>query len=141
MRLPMFPGSSPVFLGSLVSYSSQIKERFGVKQEIIKKYTVYSRQVAEEMAKQVAKMIPSTWAIGITGYLGDKDPDKTGIEKQIVFYTIYYVPKRKTHSFRLQINPLLKRQEKKEIVVTKITERMIELIQKRQEEEKNENGK
>lgn len=136
MRLPMFLGSSPVFLGSLVSYSSQIKERFGVKKETIEKYTVYSRQVAEEMAKQITKMIPSTWAVGITGYLGDKDPDKTGIEKQTVFYTIYYVPKRKTHTFRLEINPLLKRQEKKEIVVTKITEKIIELIKKMQEEEK-----
>lgn len=141
MRLPMFLGSSPIFLGSLVSYSSQIKERFGVKKETIEKYTVYSRQVAEEMAKQITKMIPSTWAVGITGYLGDKDPDKTGIEKQTVFYTIYYVPKRKTHTFRLEINPLLKRQEKKEIVVTKITEKIIELIKKMQEEEKNENRK
>lgn len=137
----MFLGSSPIFLGSLVSYSSQIKERFGVKKETIEKYTVYSRQVAEEMAKQITKMIPSTWAVGITGYLGDKDPDKTGIEKQTVFYTIYYVPKRKTHTFRLEINPLLKRQEKKEIVVTKITEKIIELIKKMQEEEKNENRK
>lgn len=45
------PGSSDYYLGSLVSYSNQLKMKLaGVKNETLTKYGAVSPEVAEEMA-------------------------------------------------------------------------------------------
>ena len=41
----------------------------GVKEETINRYTVYSKEVAKEMAFNISKFANSTYGVGITGRL------------------------------------------------------------------------
>jgi nicotinamide-nucleotide amidase len=49
------PGASEITRGGIVAYSTEQKIFFGVPKEIIKKYSVYSPEVAMEMAKVAQK--------------------------------------------------------------------------------------
>lgn len=70
-KLTELPGSSEVFLGGVVAYSisSKIKE-LGIAKQLIKKFGVYSEEVAVEMAKSVRTIFQSDWAISSTGVAG-----------------------------------------------------------------------
>ena len=77
-------GASNVLKVSLVTYSNEFKEKFGVSKNIIDKYTVYSKETAIEMAKNVVKFSNADYGIGITGELGNSLK-----ENNKVFYCIY----------------------------------------------------
>jgi nicotinamide-nucleotide amidase len=73
-RMTDFPGSSAVFAGGVVSYTNEMKiKALGVKPETIEAHTVYSREVAEEMAEGVKALTGSDLGIGITGLAGPAD--------------------------------------------------------------------
>ena len=59
-------GSSEITKCSIVTYSNEAKIKFGVKEETIEKYSVYSTETSIEMAKNISKITNSTWGIGIT---------------------------------------------------------------------------
>ena len=75
-------GSSNVFKVGLVTYSNEYKIKFGVSNDIIKEYSVYSIETAKEMAKNVSKFANSNIGVGITGELA-KESSNT------VYYAIY----------------------------------------------------
>ena len=78
-RMTEFPGSSAVFVGGVVSYTNEMKIRvLGVKPETIDAHTVYSKEVAMEMAEGMRAITGSDIAVGITGLAG---PDGDGIHK------------------------------------------------------------
>lgn len=62
-------GCSNVLKFSAVAYSSEAKIKLGVNPKTIEKYTVYSTQVAKEMAKNISKCSNSQFGIGVTGNL------------------------------------------------------------------------
>ena len=62
-------GASNVLKVSLVTYSNEYKIKFGVTKQTLDKYTVYSKETAKEMAKNVALFADSNFGIGITGEL------------------------------------------------------------------------
>lgn len=62
-------GASNVLKVSLVTYSNEYKMKFGVTQKTIEKYTVYSKETAMEMAKNVSDFANSDYSIGVTGEL------------------------------------------------------------------------
>ena len=65
------PGASKVFKGSIVTYASSVKEKVvGVKTETIKKYSVVSSEVAEEMARNGQKLLDVDICISVTGNAG-----------------------------------------------------------------------
>lgn len=67
-RLTDIPGSSAVMEGSFVTYSEKTKMRFvGVKAETLAECSVYSEEVAVEMARGAALMTGADIGIGITG--------------------------------------------------------------------------
>lgn len=83
-------GASNVLKVSLVTYSSAYKEKFGVDKNIIEKYTVYSSEVARQMAKKISEFAKSDIGVGITGELGNtinKEPK--------IYYEIYLVQEKK----------------------------------------------
>ena len=83
-------GASNVLKVSLVTYSSAYKEKFGVDKNIIEKYTVYSSEVARQMAKKISEFAKSDIGVGITGELGNtinKEPK--------IYYAIYLVQEKK----------------------------------------------
>ena len=82
------PGSSVYFNGSIVAYSSKMKqELLHVSTETIKKYSVVSSNVVEEMAISAMKKTNSDYAIAVTGNAGPTS-DKTSIAVGIVFIAI-----------------------------------------------------
>ena len=81
-------GSSDVFNVGLVTYSNNWKEYFGVNKETIETYTVYSINVAKEMAKAVSELAKSDWGIGITGQLGKKDLKNNSNKLNTVYFAI-----------------------------------------------------
>jgi len=91
-------GASDVLKVSLVTYSNEYKIRFGVNKQTIDKYTVYSKQVAEEMAKTVSDFANSDFGIGITGNL-----DETGVVNK-VYYSIYVKETNENHSAIISIS-------------------------------------
>lgn len=75
-RFTSFSGSSNYFKGSIVAYSSSIKENIlGVKLGTIKKHSVVSSNVANEMAIEAKKILGSDYAISTTGNAGPTKGD------------------------------------------------------------------
>ena len=81
------PGASDVLVGSVVSYTNDIKMNvLGVKPETIDAYTEVSQECAGEMAEGVRKLMGADIAFSATGYAGgysnnserSDDDDQTG---------------------------------------------------------------
>lgn len=107
-------GASDVLKVSLVTYSNEYKIKFGVDKNIIEKYTVYSTETSEKMAKNVAIFANSDFGVGITGELGNtinKEPK--------IYYTIY---KKDTDEFINKVAKTLKtsRKEMKQEISTMV---------------------
>jgi nicotinamide-nucleotide amidase len=65
------PGSSDYYVGSLVSYSNQLKMKLaGVKKESLTKYGAVSSEVAEEMAAGGKKALEVDICLADTGIAG-----------------------------------------------------------------------
>ena len=72
--LTQVPGASAVFLGGIISYTTDVKVReLGVGQSIIDQYKVVSEEVAIEMAEGAKNKFATTWAISKTGVAGPGD--------------------------------------------------------------------
>ena len=119
-------GSSDVFSLGLITYSNEWKEYFGVNKKIIDEYTVYSTNVAKEMAKTISNFAKSDWGIGITGQLGKKDLKNNSDELNTVYFAIYNSKENKC--FDYMIHPGGKNKlEKKQDVIKNIKERFYEI--------------
>lgn len=69
-------GASAYFKGGLVTYATQSKiDVLGVKEELIAKHTVVSKQVAEAMAVNAKRLYKSDFAIATTGNAGPEKGD------------------------------------------------------------------
>jgi nicotinamide-nucleotide amidase len=66
-------GVSDVFLGSVVSYSNQVKtDLLGVGPELLLKVGAVSAEVAGQMARGLRQSLKVDWAVSITGIAGPK---------------------------------------------------------------------
>ncbi|KPK80580.1 MAG: damage-inducible protein CinA [Bacteroides sp. SM23_62_1] len=75
------PGSSRYFVGAVVAYSNDIKERIlGVKKETIEKHGAVSEPVVKEMASGIRNLYQSDYAIATSGIAG---PDGGSVEKPV----------------------------------------------------------
>ncbi|MDT8858957.1 competence/damage-inducible protein A [Alkalihalobacillus sp. MEB130] len=74
--LTSFAGSSAVYRGGIVSYSTDVKENvLGVSNEVINKHGVISYQCAIEMAQRAKEQYESDLAISFTGVAGPSKQD------------------------------------------------------------------
>ncbi len=70
-KIVQIPGSSAYFLGSVVSYSNDVKaDILNVSRSDIDRHGAVSREVAEQMAQGVKKIMKSNCAIATTGIAG-----------------------------------------------------------------------
>lgn len=70
-RITQVPGSSAYFLGSVVSYSNDVKARvLGVSRSNISSFGAVSKEVVEEMVTGVASLMRSDCAIATSGIAG-----------------------------------------------------------------------
>lgn len=119
-------GSSEIFKLGLITYSNEYKEYFGVSQQIINEYTVYSNKVSKEMAKASCNIAKSDFSVGITGLLGAIDPNNKSDEINFVYVSIY--DKENNAYFNYKIEAIGKtRIEKKNYIVKYIKERLYEI--------------
>lgn len=82
-------GASAVFKYGAVTYSNEYKIKMGVSSEVIEKYSVYSMETAREMARAISNFTASDFGIGITGKLGEVDPNNLSGDNNRVFICIY----------------------------------------------------
>jgi nicotinamide-nucleotide amidase len=70
-RLTEIPGVSDVYLGGVVSYSNELKQKLlGVREDTLQRYGAVSPQTAREMALGCLERTGSDWALSITGIAG-----------------------------------------------------------------------
>lgn len=115
-------GASNIMRVSLVTYSTEYKEKFGVDKNIINTYTVYSTYTAKEMASKVGSFAESDIGIGVTGELGNTD---NSINK--VYYSIY-IKKLNKYITKELIIEKNKRSNMKKSVAEKIFSNLLEEI-------------
>ena len=97
-------GASDVFETGVVTYSESEKMRvLGVKKETLEKYTVYSKQVAVEMAEGLHKFCGADVCVSITGVAGPGG----GTEETPVgtlFVGVYYKGKTVANRYNFRHN-------------------------------------
>lgn len=74
------PGASDILRFSAVTYSNEYKIKMGVSEEVINKYTVYSRETAKEMAYNISKFANSNLGVGITGRLTSNENTQKSVD-------------------------------------------------------------
>jgi competence/damage-inducible protein CinA-like protein len=70
-RLTRVPGSSDVFVGSIVAYADDVKvSALGVPREVIEEHGAVSAEVAVAMARGVRERLGADVGVGVTGIAG-----------------------------------------------------------------------
>lgn len=87
-RITAIPGASAFLKGGLVAYSEEVKmNMLGVSEELIRKHSVVSKEVALEMALKGRGKFKTDYAIATTGNAGPTK-DKTDKSVGVVFIAI-----------------------------------------------------
>ena len=75
-QLTAIPGASKYFKGSVVSYATETKIKLlGVDEDLIKKHSVVSEEVAVAMARNAKQILDTDFAIATTGNAGPTKGD------------------------------------------------------------------
>lgn len=119
------PGSSEVFELGLVTYSNNMKILFGIDENVIDEYGVYSIQTANEMAKAVSKTAKADWGIGITGQIGREDPNNKKEKINIIYYSIYSRTKDIYFAYEIIVEESKSRRQNKEEIIKEIANNFI----------------
>jgi nicotinamide-nucleotide amidase len=97
------PGTSDVFLGSIVCYHESVKTSLlKVKPALIKKYTAESQQVTDAITRNLKKLIPADIYAGVTGLSTDGGTESAAKPVGTMFVSIYY--KNRLHRFKKKFN-------------------------------------
>lgn len=94
-------GSSNVLKFSAVTYSNEYKIKMGVSKEVIDKYSVYSMNVAREMAKNISDFANSDIGIGITGKINRADENNLFGDDNKIYYAFYDKNSDKYYEYEL----------------------------------------
>lgn len=121
------PRSSEVFMYSAITYSNEFKIKMGVSKEIIDKYTVYSKEVANAMSINISKFTNSDYGIGITGKLNRVDINNPYGSNDLVYISIY---QKKNNTFYNDIVKCINdsRPDNKNLVIDKVVDMLLKLL-------------
>lgn len=90
-RLVDVPGASDVLLGSVVSYTNDIKINIlGVSKDTIDAHTEVSGECAEEMASGVKRLTGADIAFSATGFAGDYEDHPEDSQNGTVWFGFAY---------------------------------------------------
>ena len=120
-------GSSEVFKFGAVTYSNEYKIKIGVSKDIIDKYTVYSRETADEMSKKISQFTNSNYGIGITGKMNRVDKYNPYGEDNIIYISIYDKDNDKYYNEMIKVI-YSTREENKGLVINKIIELLLKIL-------------
>ena len=97
------PDASRVIKYSAVTYSNEYKIKMGVNEELINKYSVYSMEVAKDMARVISEYTNSNYGVGITGKLKKVDINNLSGEDDVVFLSIYDKDKNEYLNIKIKL--------------------------------------
>ena len=120
-------GSSKVLEFSAVTYSNEYKIKMGVNRTTIDMYSVYSSEVAREMAKCISEFSKSSYGVGITGKINEVDPNNLVGANNIVYVSIYCVKDNNFIDMELVV-PSDSRKKVKEFIVDNILKKLLEIL-------------
>ncbi len=121
-------GASAIFKGAFITYSNEAKIMQGVPEDILDKYTVYSKETAVAMATACKKAFGADIGIGVTGTMGNTDPaNKEASVPGEVFFAI--VIKDDIVDFRVEIAPQPSRLAYKLAVAKEVYDKLTELLE------------
>ena len=118
-------GASEIFKGGIVAYSNEVKIKFGVSKNLIKKYSVYSKEVALEMAKAVKRKLNVDIGVGITGSISRPDPKEPKSKVGEVFIAVSFKKKSLVDKF---LFPNKKRSVIKTMIILKVLEMINQIV-------------
>lgn len=119
-------GSSSVLKFSAVTYSNEYKIKMGVSKEVIDKYSVYSMNVAREMAKKISDFANSDIGVGITGKINRVDENNLFGDNNKIYYAIYDKNSDKYYEYELiAINDT--RLNNKKYIMENISKNLLEI--------------
>ncbi len=121
------PGSSEVFKFGAVTYSNEFKTKLGVKKSVIRKFSVYSLQVAREMSKEITNFSGADYGVGITGKLKKVDTENGYGKDDEVFFCVF---SRKNNQFfdGSLIVDKDSREENKNMVLQMVLTKILEIL-------------
>ena len=120
-------GASAIFPGGYVTYLNETKIFIGVEEEIIRKYGVYSKNSAEEMARTVQEKMHTDIAIGITGTTGNIDPNNADSMQGVVYFCIRVKDKENTFEVHAEVAGM-NRHEIKQMYTDMVFEKLQTLV-------------
>ena len=120
-------GASEVLKFSAVTYSNEFKIKMGVNKSIIEKYSVYSKETAQEMGKNISMFTNSDYGIGITGKLARIDKRNLYGENNVVYVSIYDKNKNKFNNLKLKVTEKT-REGNKNYIIQKIVDKLNEIL-------------
>ena len=120
-------GASEVLKYSAITYSNEFKIKMGVSSDVIDKYTVYSKEVSNEISKAISNFTNSDYGIGITGKLNRVDRFNPYGENNIVYISIYDKNNNKYYNETIKCTKET-RENNKELVLCKIIELLKEIF-------------
>lgn len=119
-------GLSSVLKFSAVTYSNEYKIKMGVSKEVIDKYSVYSINVAREMAKKISDFANSDIGVGITGKINRVDENNLFGDDNKIYYAIYDKNSDKYYEYELiAINDT--RLNNKKYIMENISKNLLEI--------------
>ena len=121
------PDASKVIEFSAVTYSNQYKIKMGVNKDIIDKYTVYSMEVACEMARVISEYTNSNYGVGVTGKLKKIDENNPYGEDDLVYLSIYDRDNKIYFNEKIKLK-FNQRFENKEQIINIFVDKMIDLL-------------
>ena len=83
------PGASNIFNFGAITYSNEYKIKLGVDSDLIDKYTVYSPEVAKDMARAIVALTNSNYGVGVTGKMNKPDPNNPYGDDKKVFVCVF----------------------------------------------------
>jgi len=101
-RITQVEGSSEILKFSAITYSNEYKIKMGVSKEIIDTYSVYSKEVAKEMSRNIAIFANSDIGVGITGKINRFDPNNPYGKDNLIYYHVYFPNQNKDYSGTIQ---------------------------------------
>lgn len=120
-------GSSNVFKYGAVTYSNEYKIKMGVSKAIIDEYSVYSKEVAQEMSKNISLFTLSDYGIGITGKLNKEDKNNLFGDDNTVFISIYSRSEDKFYDYKF-IASCETRSKNKDSIVNFIVSELLKIL-------------
>ena len=120
-------GSSAVIKGAFITYSNDAKVQQGVPVGIIEKYSVYSRETAQAMAQACRRAYGADLGIGVTGTMGNKDPQNPEASVPGMLYFAFCLGEE-TRSFAVRIRPMPSRYLYKMAAAKEICDRLKDFL-------------